>query len=63
MATLQLNVGLSISCAVLFIPSSTLLLGMRYYARRQQKAPLGADDWLMVPAYVRSRSLTRHVPD
>ena len=52
MATLQLPAGLTISCSVLFIPASALMLGMRFYTRSKQKAGWGIDDWLMIPAFV-----------
>lgn len=52
MATVQLPAGLTISCSVAFIPASTLLLGMRFYTRHVQRARIGIDDWIMIPAFV-----------
>ena len=30
----------------------TIIVGLRFYARRNQKCTIGADDWLMLPALV-----------
>lgn len=52
MATLQLSPGLTIACSCLFIPASALLTGLRFYTRHRRNTTLGADDWLIVPAFV-----------
>ena len=52
MATAQLPAGLTITCSTLFIPAASLLMGLRFYTRHTQKARIGVDDWLMVPAFV-----------
>jgi len=51
-ARAQLPAALTITCSVFFIPTASILLGLRFYTRRTQKARIGMDDWLMIPAFV-----------
>ena len=49
--------GAMIAVAVLFPVLSMVCVGLRVYTRCVQKASILADDWLLVPAVVRSLSL------
>ena len=44
-----------LGASIVFIPLSTIVIGLRFYQRRKQKALLAVDDWLMVPAYVMNK--------
>ena len=35
-----------------FLGIGAVVIGLRFYARRDQKASLKADDWIMIPCYV-----------
>ena len=52
MAELHISPGLVITASTLFIPACSFVVGLRFYARRNQQAPYGIDDWLMIPALV-----------
>ena len=52
-----------IALGSIFLGLSVITVVLRFYARRRQKAPLQADDWLTVPALVSlfRRKLKHHV--
>lgn len=41
-----------ITAAVAFSIVDALIVGLRFWARSKQNAPLRVDDWLLVPAMV-----------
>lgn len=44
--------GVLIGTAILFIITSVIAVGLRFYARRLIKSPLGWDDWITIPSMV-----------
>ena len=50
--------GHSIAAGVVLSVLDTFVVALKLWTRRIQKQPLKADDWLLVPAAVRSPSTT-----
>lgn len=42
----------ALAVGIIWLPISIFIVLLRFYARRQQNARLGADDWLIIPACV-----------
>ena len=54
MATIPISHGVLIASGTLFIPACSFVVALRFYTRRIQRVSLKTDDWLTVPALVRT---------
>jgi len=48
-----------LAVAIIFTVLPIVAVVARFYVRKKRKVAFGIDDWLLIPALVRSRSLFR----